>query len=576
MSLKNKLLVGTTLLSLLFNPLKATAEETIPKQPLAIERTLEEEISKPKIEINFNYKIESEHRKIDYLRSGTAFFPEIDYLGRYNPILTNEEYTQVENILKDVKYKTITSYQEFVTVYKNLSENQKYVLLSATGNLLSQFNYDMDLFDSELVSQEDFFYKFQDSLITGEENGIGVCKHIATHIEKTGEDLGIEEIDTVSGGASEDTGHLYTILKGENGINIIDYGTILMTNTKNTKKALESYQKYRGTAAFYHNFFDRGEFKGRIITEDGERLNKFIEYDGTLQNLKNKLIHNDSKEEVRDIKIALNLEKYLWSAELDLYEWFIKPGIIFGDISSSLKEMYLCNGGYRKKFSILDTININTELGLIAGLLHQDRQIDNDEIFGITTDLSIATNFEKGFNLTHRIAGKAISLGYDKILSYDYVIGTGTSCRIPIKNMRIEPYAVMQFNYLPKNMITNEYTQQLAEISSGIIFDIKSNKVEFSLDSYYLWGIGGQGFGGDIKFENKNFGINATGSAIWSNYEFFPTNIINIEAGLNFKLQRPRLKKKMEVEIRGGIERTNYDGEIDHQHLFGLEGTVKF
>lgn len=50
----------------------------------------------------------------------------------------------------------------------------------------------------------------------------------------------------------------------------------------------------------------------------------------------------------------------------------------------------------------------------------------------------------------------------------------------------------------------------------------------------------------------------------------FNPDKVNVGAGLNFKL------KNLELGINYELKRTNYDKEIDNQHLFGLKGNVKF
>ena len=531
MSLKNKLLVGTTLLSLLFNPLKATAEETIPKQPLAIERTLEEEISKPKIEINFNYKIESEQKGADYSELSTT------------------------NLTCPINIINISSYQELITQSTSLLEREKLILASKISSLLG---YDLNLQDIEVMSQDDFFYNLQNFL------PVGVCRHIATHAERYLNDIGIKS--AAVSGKSNRVGHVYDISKIENGTAIIDYNIIFIVDTKNIEKTLEAYQKYKRNTTFQHLFFEDAEFKYRLITKDGKNFLDFIEYDESQEPLKNALIQDFKSEPY--FKANISLEDFLTSAEFNLFGLFLKAGEIRGNSNSALEKLTLFQTGFKRNFSFFNNkIIINPDLSFIFGQIFQNA-LDNPKILGINGNLIFATNREKGFNLSSRIAGNLLS-AKNSSLFYDAIFGTGISYRIPIKNINIEPYVTSQFAFFPKDIGTYAYRPKLSELTGGTNIDIKFNNVNLSIDPYYLWRIGEQGFGGSIKFEGKNLGIKAEGDATWSNYEFNPDKI-NLKIGPYLNLG------KLHIGMDYELERTNYDKEIDNQHLFGLEGTVKF
>ena len=236
--MRKTLEIMTLLVALLFSSNKVKAEELTRKQPQTIERTLREGISKPKIDINFNYKTESKQKVIDYKMSETTLWTGWGYpLWRESdtPKLSEIEKQEVKDILKDIKNEEINSYQELVEAGKNLLlQNQKLDLLATIGGSLGKFNYENS--NMKVTSQEEFFDKFQDSLESGKKNGLGNCRHIHSYIEQLANDLGIKSA-AVSGISENGLGHIYDILKVEDGTAIIDYSNLLIMPTKNIEKA---------------------------------------------------------------------------------------------------------------------------------------------------------------------------------------------------------------------------------------------------------------------------------------------------------------------------------------------------
>lgn len=584
MLLKNKLLIGTMLLASLFGR-EAKAEEAVRlKQPSAIERTLREEISKPKIELNFNYKTGSEQKFLDYLTSKSTIY--IDSSGDYVtsirnfnvPELTLTQENQVNNIIKDIQNQNINSYQDLITASQNFSESQQLFLSSILGNLLYVFNYDIDSSSDEIVSQEEFFDNLQNSLISGNEIGFGECPHFATHIERIlNNDFGLPS-NSVSGISNNGIKHAYVISKIENGTAIIDSYNILIANTKNIEKILEAYQKSNGTTAFQHLFFEDTDFKCKLITNDGRNFLNFVEYDESSAPLKNALIQDFKPESY--FKANINLEDYLTSLEFNYFGFFTKIGEIRGNANSPLHKASLAQIGFKRKFltpyinnKFLNFVTGNKIIDLntsfVYGGIFQDTEIKDGGIQGINSNLVVSPNNEKGFNLSSRIATNFIETK-DSILFSDFAFGAGISYKLPIKKISIEPYSVSQFNLFKKNIEDiQDNGLYFSELIAGSVFDVKiPNKFSFSIDPYYLWRIWEQGFGGNIKLEGKNIGINAKADATWPNHEFCPDKV-NVGAGLDLKL------KNLNLGINYELKRTDYDDEIDNQHLFGLKGSVK-
>jgi len=479
----------------------------------------------------------------------------------------------MEDIENEGNVSYINSYDELTERANNLSENQKLVLLSKIGRELGFSNYDIRDVSVEIASQDIFFDKLQDSLQSGESNSLGVCRQIHSHIEQLANDLGIEAA-AVSGISRSGTGHMYTILKTEDGNAIVDYGSLLITNTKNIEKTLQIYQKNAGSIAFQHLFFEGPDFKYKLITKDGRDFLDFIEYDESSAPLKNALIGDINPK--ADLTIDLNLSSYLTSVGVNLEGLFIKGGEIRGKNSSPMEKMGLLQMGFRREFSIPNIIKINPDISLIYGNFSQDKKVANSEIIGLEGDLVIATNNEEGLNLSSRIAGGIFpsrpvgSIGTPlHTLFYDFAMGAGLSYKIPINNIGIEPYVTSQFTLYPIDLGTYQYGLRLSELGVGTVFDIKSKNINFSIEPYYLKRIWEQEFGGKAKFEIDNFGINAGGYMTKSDYEFCPDKHgFNIGADLN--------SKNLRLGVNYGIEGTDYDSEVENKSSFKIQADVKF
>lgn len=569
---RNAFLLGTVIPFIL--GAKTKTEEL--KHPI-IEQTLEQKISQEtksstnKINIIFDYKIGNEQKDVDYLTSKTAFIQNNGYLWRESniPELSIAEGIQVENIMNDIKNKNINSYQELVEISKNFSENQKLVLLSAIGNSLNIGSYDVKLRRSEVVSQDIFFSKLQNFLESGNQDGLGDCKAISYYLEQLANDTGVKVKVAVSTGIVEGDGHSYTVLKTKDGSAIVDSYNILITNTKNIEKTLEAYQKYQGTTTFQHLFFEDTKFKYRLITKDGRNFLNFLGYDESSEQLKNVLINHDSKDYLRDSRIVIDFGKYLSSLEFNYKDFFAKVGEIRGSLSSPMDKMTLFQTSYDRKFLISDIININPDISLMYGKISQDAKI-NDELLGITGNLIVDTNNEKGLNLSSRISGNAFTPTMEFAIFHDVLFGIGVSYKIPIKNMSIEPYAIMQYGLFPENLDTYNFRPIFSEFNSGIIFDINvSDNIDISLNPYYTWRIWENGFGNKVEFGNRNVKANIEGYITKSKYDFNPDKRglkIGLEANLkNFGLE-------------GGYERkeTNYDGEKEKDNSLNASINIKY
>ena len=576
--MRKTLEIMTLLVALLFSSNKVKAEELTRKQPQTIERTLREGISKPKIDINFNYKTESKQKVIDYKMSETTLWTGWGYpLWRESdtPKLSEIEKQEVKDILKDIKNEEINSYQELVEAGKNLLlQNQKLDLLATIGGSLGKFNYENS--NMKVTSQEEFFDKFQDSLESGKKNGLGNCRHIHSYIEQLANDLGIKSA-AVSGISENGLGHIYDILKVEDGTAIIDYSNLLIMPTKNIEKALQIYQKNMGTIVFEHSFFEDTEFKYRLITKDGKNLRDFMEYDSSSESLKNALIEEITPQ--ANLVINFNIEDFLTSVEGNLFGFFLKAGEIRGDSDSPLEKITLIQAGFKRNFSTPKIIDIKSDVSLIEGNISQDTKFKDNKILGIKGNLILSTNNKKGFNFSSRIAGNtfisSLIFGYTKnFLSSgvfsDFILGGGVSYKIPIKDINVKPYATSQFALFPEDIGTYKYMPKLSELTAGTVFNFKiPDKFSLSLEPYYLKRIWEQKFGGKIELENKHIGINAEGYITKSNYEFCPDKYgFDIGSYLNLK--------NLTFKVKYKIDNVNYDGEIENQQALDIGTSIKF
>lgn len=547
-----------------------TAEKIKPKPP--IELSLEKKVSQPQISINFDFKTQNEQNPVSYQTSETIFNNQSGYLWRSSniPELTPEDGLEAENVLRDIsniKGGDINSYQEFLNVYSPLSENQKIVLLSAIGNLLNKFNYDMDFLNSIVLSQDEFFQKFQYSLQSGVENGLGVCKHIASHLEKLANDSGMRA--SAVSGIRNDIGHMFVILKTEEGSAVCDSFYTLITKTKNIEKVLRVYQKDDGTTAFDHMFFEDSKFKYRIITDDGRTFLDFIGYDESPETLK-KILLNDTIDNKANLIIDISKSDYLTSLGINYHGFFVKGGEILGKDFSPLQEMDLIQAGFRRGFPF-PNISIYPDINFLLSNMIQDRKPSNNGLIGLTGNFIVKTNNEKGFNFASRLGGNFSLISASPYSPFsDLTIEGAGSYTIPLGDRTtITPYSILKSNFLPHDAGTFFYQPKLSELGLGGLFDIKSGKTGFSINPYYSWRIWEQEFGMSAEIKTEHFGLRARGYVTKPSYDFCPEKS-GFNAGLTLKT------KNSSVGVDYSVDRENYDGEIDMNHKLGVSAGVKY
>ncbi|MEJ2267578.1 MAG: hypothetical protein P8X70_00695, partial [Nanoarchaeota archaeon] len=193
--------------------------------------------------------------------------------------------------MEDIGNNGINSYNELINSSKKLSEKEKLFLLSAMGFSLGYNAYDISSEGKDLVSKEEFFEIFQ-RISNGGKGSLGVCRQIHSSLERLATNLGFDAA-AVGGFVSNEgnpIGHIYAIVKSKEGIAILNYGNVFLTDTNNVEKVLELYQEKLGTLVFNHEFFNNDTFRYNLITKSGKKFLNFIDYKITSKDLEDSLL----------------------------------------------------------------------------------------------------------------------------------------------------------------------------------------------------------------------------------------------------------------------------------------------
>ncbi|MCL5018183.1 MAG: hypothetical protein M1416_00235 [Candidatus Pacearchaeota archaeon] len=536
------------------------------------------------IDIIVNYGTGSKEEKTDYSSFYATYgYGEDDSRHLYTdfPGLESYEKKEVENIFSGIKNDSIKSYDGLLETATPLSEAQKIVLLTGFSKLAYSGGYDFDYFGEE-VDQSTFFDRIQEYLGTDEKVSIGKCRHIGVNVEEMANDIGIRAAAIT--GIIPQGPHVYDLLKTGNGITFINWGNILTTNTKNVEKALQAFQKNQGMTSFFHNFYEDAELKYGFITKDGKNLLDFIGYDESLDSSK-KYLTSDKIPDWKKWTIKLDHTDYLNSAEGNFFGPFWKMGKITGSVNSPLKEMILVQTGYKNNFSFENLFDFSPNINYIVGNLSQDA--GEFPVLGFMIDLIAKTNNEKGLNLSSMVSGVYVgseTMAFDKDynlvkknfdLFSDLSFDAGISYKFITDFMRIEPYTVSKFSFLPKNVARlgglSEFFEghklEFKELRAGSVFDFNLPDFNFSIDPYYSLKNWEHEFGGNIKIGNKNIALDAGGYLTLSTYDFCPN-----KSGFNVGLELSLGNINFNVSIKN--DRTNYDGEIEDNFALSLEGKL--
>jgi len=465
----------------------------------------------------------------------------------------SKEVDEVKEILENIEDGEINSYNELTNYSKNCSENEKILLLSALGNSFKWGNYNYSFLYNSLSSQDTFFYELQDFLQTGKENPLGVCTHIATHLEKFATDIGLEA--AALNGKTKKSHHAYNIVKYKEGLIIIDYGNIFSGDSKNVEKVLSEYQSSLGVVAFEHDFFNNNSIKYKFITKDGRDFLKSIEYDATAKTLENSLLQGQIDE---GLNFKIDINNSLLSTKIEFLDTFLK-------ITTNPSADLWFQTGYDNVFNFK-----NSQLSVYSSIYTtcSDKLGKNPNI-GFSGDLKFNTKNTE-LNLASQFSAALLSMNHAQVF-YDLQFPLGISYTGIKNNLKIEPYLIIQpqlFKMTLAPPIT--YGIKLNEIKAGTKIEKNfENNSSFSCNPYLLRRMWEHGAGINFDFSSPNIELNAGVEATQSDYKFCPDKL-NLSAGISV----PVGNIKINFDYKNKIN--NYDGEITQEPSFTIGGNLNF
>lgn len=551
----SKFLASSFLALALLGAPKINAQEL---KPINIEEVLsgeDSEFNDPKIDLIFNYDCKTKQKLQEYSKS-FSYFSGGSLIRKDNtPELSLEESSKIENLILDVQNGKINSYSDFIGLSKNFSEAQKIILSASISQLMYAGSYNENSSIDKIESQEIFFNHLQNFLETYNQNPLGQCGQIAVYNERLLNDLGIT---SSSATGIDKTGHVFNVLKLEDGTGIIDGERIFLTKTKNIEKLLEIYQKEVNSVAFQHLFFEDNKFRYSLITEDGKNFLNFIGYDPSSNPIKNSLLGNSQSDSI--VSFDVNVGDYLNSVGLNYLGIVTKAGEIRGNSSSPLEKMFVLEIGLNRKFLFSNFEFYPNVEGII----------NDTGVSGGFADLIVNTLNEKGLNLSSRISGNLVIQDFlsNKLFS-DYSFGAGASYTIPIKSAKVIPYSNTQFKFQIEDLGMQELVPTFNEAEFGINLNVPfSDNSNILINPYYTKRLWEQEFGANAKVQTRNFGLNIGSYLTKSDYAFCPDKYgatIGISA----------LIGKLDLKLEGKLDQTDYDGEEEINNSVSLIGKFK-
>ncbi len=487
--------------------------------------------TQPRIELN-----------IDYFMPNTQ-----SDSGKYSLIgienFSSDDWTAVSNFKQNVRNGTISSYSQMINNLKQLPEQEQRAIVMDISNMFYSENYDMkSIYDKH--SQDEFFRHLQEDL-NGNPESFGVCTGISLAEARTEEDLGNPSsvMSTING---ENVNHAIDVTKVDEGIEILDGYQGILSDTKNVEEAIRQYQiNVLDSVLLQSSFFGTdGKLKYILTTPEGRQVIDMLGYDPTTRTLDNKLLGIPKDKAL----LTINLGNYEKSADIhdDKSGFELMGGILsFPDYQ---RTMRLIKFGWDKDFRIRDKAEINPRLEIFGGSMPKttassdsadsgEDPVPNGVIGGIA-GLMLNTTNKSGINLglgyELNLAGIQTNSAQSYIglsnLYYDQNLQAGASYSISGKVLTIKPYASALVNILAPDIIAqNVYvlSLQAAKVGAQISSDL------ISINPYMFWKLWEYGGGADIKFGNKNEGINVGVNYGKSTYEFAPDEF---DAKLGFYL----------------------------------------
>ncbi len=571
----SKLLAGTLLLSLLFPLTKTKAENS---------KTLEEKI--PYTSINLEYLYKTNPLNIEYNFINQDLKPQNTPLFQ----ISQDQISEIELIKDKIKKIEIPSYKDLLKESENLSTNQYFILSSQLMNLADEMAHRNN---TKSYSQEEFFQMLLSNILNPYSVQGAKCGGISNFIAQFLEDNNIPA--AVINTTKLEEGHYNVIGKGEKGITIIGENNIFVTDTNNTKKALEKYQSEKDIPMFEYTFYNKEKLRYVLLTRQGENYLKFIDHDPSLKTLEEKLT-KDHKENPK-IKIDLHYDKNLIFGRTNLNGFLINIGEIKQTDSSKNQRLDLYQIGFKKSILtskeeylnfILRNKKIDFEFFYIKGKFKFNsdkieettykkiRETKYDNLNAILFDLKISTNNKKGFNFGTRISDKGTlrgnfpeQSGVNLFQGYPS-LEAGTSYSLPIKRLTIIPYTLAQKNFMRESFGGESVEPYISEFKSGIKTELHLPKKSLlSLNYSYTKRPWEKEYTTGLSFETKKIKSSIENSKIKSSYYFCPDkNLTQIE--LDYKFSNYKI---------GGFykyEKTNYEGEKEKQHSINARIGINF
>jgi hypothetical protein len=505
-------IIAAGLLALSALTAKAPAQEISLNSSVINEEAVSGEGLISRIDIAFNLEAETKPEKVEY---------------DFRKCSTDKDYSFVSHsFMPEMDNNVNSPFQIPLDEIKNLTDNQKLVFLSVFSNEIYCFAYDTDT---------------------------NCCRHISSNIEKIANQIGLPAA-AVSGVSSKGGGHVYNLIKTEEGISVVDSYHILSSKSKNTEKILEAYQKETGSMTFQHWFFNNSKPKYELITDDGKNFLDFIDYDPSTNSIRESLLNRNINSP--DLIFGADKKDNLLSFLAGFFGTSLKLGSLSNNTSP--EEKYnISQVGFKKEFRIPKLkIKFLPEVGVAA------TNNTPNFLYEINYGLAVSTENEKGINALLKYSRAIINS--KATLFYDHSIFAGISYSFPFGNAELEPYLLSKFSFLPDTL--EEYNEKLKlnGLEAGLIFSAPN----ISFEPHYTYRLWENEFGAKLNAGTKNIKVNLEASVSKSTYEFCPDKL-SINLGVDFSIGSLTLNSGYKAEG------TNYDGEKELTSSFYFNGKIK-
>jgi hypothetical protein len=536
---KRKAAVAAGLLAFLIG--NRAASQEIKLNLSAPETPVKSESFRLRADIDFSLKESLLPREISYYEK--SCFNDSDFLPLYTTTIA------------DIKNGVINSYSDLIKASSTLTENQKLVLGSVIANLLYGYSYDRDY--NGIIKNEDIFFEDLQKALNKEETSFGLCRHISSSIETMLNKMGLNAAAVE--GSSGDNGHVYNLVKLSEGTALVDSYEIFITKSKNIEKLLQEYQKEKKAVQFQHWFFENGKLKYSFITKDGERFLKTImDYDTSLNPTKDYLLNKSPSPHI-DFKVSKDDKAYSFLA--NSFGIYIRGGIFSEELSPD-NETNTLQFGFKRKFTLPNIMSIAPDASILFGN-------GDNTLFGANYGLTLSTDNEKGINASLKYSGGIVNRPNATIFNKNAFSG-GISYTLPLNFLKIEPYLLSQFSFIPDNLGESYYHQILkpTEFQAGLRLSLPIKKGMLVFEPNYTNRMWEDEFGGKLSVVLNNLNLNLEGEVSKSTYGFCPDKA-NLKAGVKVSYKNLDLEGNYKGELK------DYDGEKDIYHSFSAGLKVK-